>query len=97
MDYPAKKGYKGHVAAEYDSTRTAKWIARLRWNREFILLGEFIRLATGNGNTVLDAPVGTGRFQSLFENLGYKVIGVDVSSDMLQIAKDRKDGEKKQF
>jgi len=36
---------------------------------------------------VLDAPVGTGRFFGVYREIGADVIGIDVSRDMLDIAR----------
>ncbi|MDH5415035.1 MAG: class I SAM-dependent methyltransferase [Flavobacteriaceae bacterium] len=39
------------------------------------------------GNLAIDFGCGTGRSTRFLKNLGFKVIGIDISSDMLQIAK----------
>jgi ubiquinone/menaquinone biosynthesis C-methylase UbiE len=70
--------YVGDVAAGYDAKRenSAKW----RTEQQLIesLIGEF-----PEGATVLDTPVGTGRFIPAYERKGLKWTGIDLSSDML--------------
>ncbi len=88
-NYRARRAYKGRAAVEYDSRRTATKLGRLIWNREFTLLRRILSSALSDGGVVLDAPAGTARFLNLFNELGYDKIGVDISMDMLQIAKNR--------
>jgi ubiquinone/menaquinone biosynthesis C-methylase UbiE len=38
------------------------------------------------GTTVLDVPVGTGRFLKFFSGCGFKVTGIDASEEMLSLA-----------
>lgn len=38
------------------------------------------------GGRLLDVPVGTGRFLGLYEGLGVRVVGIDLSEDMLREA-----------
>lgn len=78
--------YQGEIAATYESRRSAKET----WRREEELVGRMLEvLGFGPGSIVLDAPVGTGRLLPLFESLGCDVVGLDVSSDMLEIAERR--------
>ncbi len=42
------------------------------------------------GNILLDLACGTGSLSFIFDDLGYDVIGIDSSSDMLNIAMDKK-------
>lgn len=79
-DWAARK-YHGSTARTYDAKRqeSPKWQAENRIVRGFLA-------DLPSGTTVLDCPVGTGRFLPLYQELGLKVIGVDVSEDMLMEA-----------
>ena len=47
------------------------------------------RRGVGAGSAVLDVPVGTGRFLPLYAEIDARVIGVDLSEDMLAQARSR--------
>lgn len=70
--------YTGAVAAGYDAKReqSAKWLAEDRIVRD--MLDDM-----PVGTTVLDVPVGTGRFIPFYEERGFEVVGLDVQDDML--------------
>ena len=76
--------YTGNKANNYDKKRenTNKWKKENHAVAELIGTLEEIK-------TVLDVPVGTGRFIPGYKALGWEVTGVDLSADMLRIAKDR--------
>lgn len=78
----AKDKYQGEVASGYDARREDK----PKWHRENELVREFL---TGlpRDTSVLDVPVGTGRFLSLYEELGFKALGLDINEDMLAEAR----------
>ena len=73
--------YTGDTAAGYDKRRKGqeKWTAEQR-----IIAGilEMVR----EGSSVLDVPVGTGRFFELYAGRGFDVTGMDISRDMLEKA-----------
>jgi ubiquinone/menaquinone biosynthesis C-methylase UbiE len=71
--------YTGSAAEEYDARRgtVAKW--QLEQDIMAHVLGRFSR-----GTTVLDVPVGTGRFLKLYREYGLRATGYDVSVDMLE-------------
>lgn len=79
---PSFRPYNGKVAANYDSGRVGqdKWIA------EAAAVERFLPLSAG---LVLDVPVGTGRFGDLCRCLGRPLLGMDVSEDMMAIARSR--------
>ena len=83
-NYPAKQRYWGSIAREYNQWRLGSPARRFIWGREFRLLERIVREQIEEGSTILDAPTGTGRFLSLFENLGHKAAGIDISADMLK-------------
>jgi SAM-dependent methyltransferase len=70
--------YTDTVAEEYNQRRKheAKWEAEQSIVTN--VLGKFAK-----GTTVLDVPVGTGRFLELYKQLGFHATGCDVSADML--------------
>lgn len=84
-----KSKYKGEVAKSYEKYRKNS----KHWKREQQIV-ELLLDDAGMGpeSLVLDVPVGTGRFFPFYKDRGYKVIGVDTSSDMLSEA-DRKAGD----
>lgn len=72
--------YTGSVATGYDAKRTEspKWAAE----QEIIerIIEEF------DGGSVLDVPVGTGRFIPAYERNNLNWVGIDLSDDMLHEA-----------
>lgn len=76
--------YVGDVATGYDAKRQAapKWAAEQR-------IIEAIIDDLPEGSTVLDVPVGTGRFISAYERNGHIWTGVDASQDMIFEAKKK--------
>lgn len=72
--------YFGEKARVYD----AKNMETDKRAREAAALREFLVNASG---TVLDIPVGTGHFIPLYEALGLSVIGMDVSTEMMDQAR----------
>lgn len=71
--------YHGTVATGYDAKRdeSPKWKAE-----QYIIEG----MIDGFEGTVLDIPVGTGRFIPAYERNGLQWLGVDLSADMLHEA-----------
>lgn len=83
-NYPAKQRYWGAVAAHYDDRNSGTPIQRLIAAREFTLLEKIVKTQVPDNSKILDAPTGTGRFLPLLRNLGHRVTGIDISSDMLK-------------
>jgi ubiquinone/menaquinone biosynthesis C-methylase UbiE len=81
IDATTADRYRGAAARDYDATRRHQ----TKWKRE----SECLRVALkGASGTVLDIPIGTGRFIPIYRQLGFKyVIGMDVSQDMLEEAR----------
>lgn len=71
--------YHGTVATGYDAKRDNS----PKWQAEQTIIEAMIDAFDG---TVLDIPVGTGRFIPAYERNGLKWLGVDLSSDMLNEA-----------
>ncbi len=72
--------YHGTVAERYDVERCHS----LRWAREQLAVADFVR-----DGPVLDVPLGTGRYGEIYRERGLKAVGVDVSADMLALARKR--------
>lgn len=78
--YGARK-YTGNVATGYD----AKRVESPKWKAEQAII-EGIIDALPSGSTVLDVPVGTGRFIAAYERNEHNWHGADISEDMLKEA-----------
>lgn len=82
------KKYRGRKAATYESIRKKQE----RWDIENKAVEQF--LTQLQPRSVLDVPVGTGRFFKLYKKLKVeRVAGVDVSDEMLMLARKRLKGE----
>lgn len=72
--------YTGARAMHYEAKRRKS----PKWSWEHKILRSILRDI--NVKSVIDAPVGTGRFLNLYPE---KVVGLDCSDDMMKIAKER--------
>jgi len=79
--FPSGDVYHGDRATGYDAERagTAFWE-----NEQSAVEGFLGQLEPGN--TVLDVPIGTGRFLELYGSRGLQVTGMDRSSDIMSVA-----------
>jgi len=82
-----KERYKGKRAENYDTVRGGQE----KWRKENVIVGNFLSKISDDVNSVLDVPVGTGRFFSCYKELGFEVFGLDVSEDMLEQASKKAD------
>jgi ubiquinone/menaquinone biosynthesis C-methylase UbiE len=85
MDFQAlSTAYTGEAAAGYDARRapTTKWLTEDETVRDLLRV-------LPPGASVLDVPVGTGRFLELYQERGFKVAGRDISPDMLRAAQGK--------
>ena len=73
--------YAGKMAENYESLR----IKKQRWLQENEIVEAMLQ--SQKDETVLDIPVGTGRFLVLYNKLGLKCYGYDTSKAMLSLAK----------
>lgn len=73
--------YVGDFARSYDRERAQ----RADWRAEHNAV-EAILARRMPGDSVLDVPVGTGRFAELYAACGLRATGVDTSDEMLEIA-----------
>ena len=81
--YPAKFEYQGEVAERYLERRAGA----LKWRHE----QQIIQRLVGSfppGSSILDVPIGTGRFLQSYAKGNHSVYGLDISSDMLSQAQD---------
>jgi ubiquinone/menaquinone biosynthesis C-methylase UbiE len=86
-DYKAKTSYRGTTAAQYDLKRS--W--RKKWKREMAVI-ETLVASFGTDTSIIDIPVGTGRFLPFYLEGKHPVIGVDISKDMLAQASAKAKG-----
>lgn len=77
--------YRGAMASNYEAKRKKQ----LRWHQENKIVTDM--LSALPPGSVLDAPVGTGRFLPLYKKLKLTGLGIDTSVEMLKQAR-RKSG-----
>lgn len=75
------KKYRGSMARNYDTKRKKQQ----RWDAENAAVESMVE-DLKRGTTLLDAPMGTGRFLSLWKQKGFKFSGVDSSDEMIELA-----------
>ena len=75
--------YIGSVASNYDRKR----MKSRRWAKENAVMNEIFRRR--KPQSVLDCHFGTGRWLDLFNLYCSKVIGMDISEDMLRCAQEK--------
>lgn len=81
-DFPARDRYRGEVAQRYDDDRSGAE----KWQLEQRVMSRLIAELPG-GASVLDVPLGTGRYLEYYARNQLRIIGLDVSHDMLRQAK----------
>lgn len=89
MSWNPDEHYKSHqVAIEYDRKRFSSFAGRV-FNRmeQRTITKCFSSLAAGS--TIADAPCGTGRLAEPLLTAGYRVHGLDISDEMLEVARQR--------
>jgi len=93
--YERKHYYRGDKAASYDARRIgaeSSALSRFRWQQEMAVVDR--RAARWpRGSLVLDAPCGTGRFFPVLAKHGHRVIGADISADMLRAIPNHHSGD----
>jgi 2-polyprenyl-3-methyl-5-hydroxy-6-metoxy-1,4-benzoquinol methylase len=80
---PIGNSYTGQKALIYDDHRKNDpyWIA------EDNCINEYISIISDEIDSVIDAPYGTGRFAPIYDKHNLNVVAIDLSSEMLEIAK----------
>lgn len=78
------KRYFGDRARDYEANRAGqpKWEGEDRAVKEF--LSQFPA-----GTSVLDIPCGTGRFFDFYAERRFKAVGMDISDEMIRIARQK--------
>jgi len=89
MNWNANEHYKNHrVATSYDAVRFSSPAGRVFNCWEKHVIGKcFARVPSGE--TLVDIPCGTGRLADALLSRGYRVHGMDISGEMLQVARQR--------
>lgn len=82
IKYLARSSYQGETAAVYDRKRSK----RKKWKREMAVL-QTLSAQFMPGASILDIPLGTGRFLEFYKGGRHTVYGIDISWDMLLLAK----------
>lgn len=76
--------YTGAMAKDYDAERKGS----ADWENENVIIDEFMRQIPREA-TVIDIPVGTGRFIEFYKRHALKPTGFDISNDMLAAANQK--------
>jgi ubiquinone/menaquinone biosynthesis C-methylase UbiE len=76
--------YHGNIAQQYDVRRDRT----AQWDREQAGVAAILR-TLNRGSTIVDIPVGTGRFLESYAQYGLRATGLDVSNDMLEQARTK--------
>jgi ubiquinone/menaquinone biosynthesis C-methylase UbiE len=74
--------YTGGIASSYEAMRTGS----TDWPKEQAVVERFLRTLP-QGSSIVDVPVGTGRFLEFYKAFGLKPTGLDISLDMMDSAK----------
>jgi|ERR1700679_3268240 len=74
--------YTGELAQAYDAAR----MGGPEWPREQAIVERYLATLPA-GATLVDIPVGTGRFLEFYKTFDLKPTGLDISADMLAAAK----------
>jgi len=82
MAESTRRKYRGEIAAGYEARRRPQ----VKWKAEDRIVREMLSELPPE-TVLLDIPVGTGRFIPFYEERGFRVIGLDVSDDMLAHAR----------
>jgi SAM-dependent methyltransferase len=77
----ARTRYRGRTALHYEARRAGQG----RWRREH----EAVAAWLPSSGSVLDVPVGTGRFIPLYRERGLRFTGLDVSYEMVALAEKK--------
>lgn len=85
-----KRRYTGESAVEYENDRAGSE----KWNREQETVRRFLSdaIVEYNISSILDVPIGTGRFFPLYREYSTKILGMDASEDMLAQAAEKETG-----
>jgi ubiquinone/menaquinone biosynthesis C-methylase UbiE len=89
VTYSARDSYnQPDVVRDYEQRRFTGALGRHRWTAEQDALRQVFDRLTAS-STVLDCPVGNGRWAEQLRSRGHRVTGVDISDAMLAAATTR--------
>lgn len=80
MEWQLLNRYRGPNAESYESQRARE----PKWTAEEVAVSVYLTIT--DPKSVLDIPVGTGRFLPLYSNRNIRALGMDQSPDMLKQA-----------
>ncbi len=91
MEYRARKGYQSkEVVRAYDAQRFTTLKGRFVDKREKFLMRRALKYANVNPPaTILDIPCGTGRLSVQLAKEGFRIKGIDLSSEMVSYAQQK--------
>ena len=84
--YAAKSRYRGATADTYNAQRSG----HPKWRRELEII-DTVAAGLETSTSVLDVPIGTGRFTPSFKAGHHPILGIDISKDMLHEARSLAD------
>lgn len=81
--------YRGDIVSDYETRRATQ----ASWHAEARVLDDYLeQIGLAPGAKVLDLPIGTGRFLETFQRHGFRVVGRDISEDMVAASRRRAAG-----
>lgn len=87
--YKAKSRYRNEIASTYFEQR----VLEPQWQVEQRSIEALIVKYAKKNDSILDAPLGTGRFLPLYIEMGLTIYGLDISEDMLEEARRLTQGQ----
>jgi ubiquinone/menaquinone biosynthesis C-methylase UbiE len=77
--------YRGKMASGYEAKRKKQQ----RWALENETVARMLKENLKRHDSVMDVPVGTGRFFDVYKQMSLKVCGIDSSEEMLRLARKK--------
>ena len=81
--YSAKTAYDNKISASYEEDRVVEPI----WEKEQAFVDNYLK-SIPERSSILDIPVGTGRFFDYYLKYNHNVMGLDISENMLEQARN---------
>src|SRR4030067_1793844 len=93
MEYPAKTAYQSRIeAVTYEGERFSNLRGKLADYLEKKAIGNLLK-DFPPGSLILDVACGTGRITRFLWETGYQAWGVDISKEMLAVARQKLSGQ----
>jgi len=93
MEYPAKTAYQSRIeAVTYESSRFSSLKGKLADYLEKKTIGKLLG-ELPVGSLILDVACGTGRITRFLCDIGFQAWGVDISKEMLAVARQKLAGQ----